>query len=105
MTIAVFVKQTFDTPDGKIVLADVTMDSSYPSPGGEVVTPAQLGLSGINHVVVGSPPLGGFAAGWDPSTNAISLWVSTTGADTPLIELANTESAATAIVPVCALGY
>lgn len=104
MAVTVFNKRTMDTISAKVVLADVTMDSSYPT-GGELVTPAQFGLSGIYDVIVGSPPLGGFAAAWNRATNAISLWVSTTGAPTVLIELANTQSAATAIVPVCVIGY
>lgn len=104
MAIAVVVKKTNNVQNSKIVLADVTLDSSYPS-GGESLVPSDFGLLGINHVIVGSPPLGGFLAAYDPIALKLKLFQSTTGTPALLVEVANTTSAATAVVPVCVFGF
>lgn len=103
MSAAVFVKKIVQTNSQKVVLADVTLDSSYPT-GGEVLTPALFGLNGIDHVVSGTPNLGGFVSTYDPAINAIKLFVTTSGTTIPLVELANAESAATAVVPLVVFG-
>lgn len=104
MTIAVAVKKTVNVNTNKIVLADVTLDNSYPT-GGEAVVASDFGLAGINHVICGSPPLGGFVATYDPIAGKIKLWQSTTGAPALLVEVADTTSAATAVVPMTVYGY
>ena len=51
LTVAV-VKRTGITPTGRVVVADVTFDSGYPA-GGEPFTPAEFGLSKIDHMESG----------------------------------------------------
>lgn len=103
MAATVAVKRTYAASNGKIVTGTVTMDSSYLT-GGELVTPADFGLNGIDHVIVGNPPLGGFVASYAAATGAIKLWYSTTGAPNILVEVTSGVSAATAVVPVVVFG-
>jgi hypothetical protein len=104
MGATVVIQKTHNTDKCKIVLAKVTMDSSYLT-GGELVTPANFGLSGIYGMICGNPPLGGFIATYDPVTGSIPLWVSTTATPGVLTQLGSTVSAATAVVPVVVFGY
>lgn len=104
MAISVAIKRTSHIENNKVVTASITLDSSYPT-GGEVVVPSDFGLQGIDHMIVGSPPLGGFLATYDPIAGKIKLWQSTTGAPALLVEVADTTSAATAVVPVLVFGF
>lgn len=104
MTIAIAVKKTINLQNSKVVLCDVTMDSSYPT-GGEALAPSDFGLLGINHVIVGAPPLGGFLPAYDPTNLKLKLFVSTTGTPSLLIEHANATSASTAVIPCVVFGF
>lgn len=104
MTIAVSIIKSSAVENSKFVSANVTLDSSYPT-GGEVVAASDFGLTGIHQIICGNPPLGGFAASYDPINRKIKLFQSTTGAPALLVEVADTTSAATAVVPVLVIGY
>lgn len=104
MAATITIVKTHNTNKAKVVLANVTMDSSYLT-GGELVTPADFGLSGIYGAIVGNPPLGGVIATFDPITNAIPLWQSTTATPGVLTQVASTQNVATAVVPIVVFGY
>lgn len=105
MAISVLVKRTDNFNTGIMVLADVTLDSSYPT-GGYAVTPAQLGLSQIDLVIAGNPDVGGIASSFVTvaAANKLKMWQTTTGANQILVEVANAQDVSTSIVPIMAWG-
>lgn len=105
MAVSVAVKKTIALTQCKIVLADITMDSTYPA-GGEIVVPSDFGLDQVHHIVVGSPPLGGVVATWNGvGVSKIKLWESTTGTPALLVEVGVAHAdVATAVVPVAVYG-
>lgn len=103
MAASIFVKQRNTLSDNVMVLADVTMDSAYLT-GGELVTPANFGLSRIDHLICEAPPVGGVVATYVPSTGGIKMWNSSTGAPALLVETASGEDLSLAVVPVVVFG-
>src|SRR5882757_2985576 len=99
MTIAVAIKRTSHIENSKVVVANVTLDASYTT-GGYAVVPSDLGLQGIDHLIVGNPPLGGVVATWDAVAGKIKMFWSTTGAPIALVEVTAAQSLATSVVPV-----
>lgn len=104
MTIAVRVQKTSHLENSKVVLAEITMDNSYPT-GGEAVVPSDFGLSGIDAMICGLPPVGGFVPSYLASTGKVKLFASTTGTPSALVEFTNTGDASAAVIPVVVWGY
>jgi hypothetical protein len=104
MAISTFIAKTSAVEQLKIVVANSTLDSSYPT-GGYAVVPSDFGLRGIFAVVAGSPPLGGFVATYDAVAGKVKLFQSTTGAPAALVEVANATNVATSIVPLVVFGF
>lgn len=79
------------TGAGKIVVVDITLDSSYPA-GGEAFGISQLGLTDIWFAsIVQKAPVNttAYVFGWDNTNKKITAyWVDTTTDGAPLAEVA-----------------
>ena len=90
------------------VAGSVTFDSSYPT-GGEVFTPAALGLTALTDFQVEIDATAGYVPVWNRSVSAPKLMAfygdNNNAADGPLIEVPDTTNIATAIARFRATGY
>jgi len=80
----------------RVITADVTFDASYPT-GGEVVTPAALGLASILFMHVGSKA--GNLIQYDAANAKLMAYVSSTG-----VQVANAVDLSAVIVRVRVVG-
>lgn len=103
MGASIKIKMRDNLNDSVVILADVTLDSSYLT-GGELVVPSDFGLTRIDHLLCESPPVGGVVASYVPSTGGIKVWNSTTGAPAVLVETASGVDLSLAVVPVVVFG-
>lgn len=103
MAISVAVNATVSTSDHKLVFADVTLDSSYPT-GGEAVTPEDFGLQGIVDVFTGSVNIATKRALFTQAGRLLKLYVEdgTSGIEA---EAANASDQSAVVVPVQVIGY
>lgn len=96
----------------KVVLKDVTFDSSYPT-GGEAVTAQQVGLNmlvfadlGVAKVSDGSTAmLAGYVANADQLGGVVFLWETAAVVDLPLDEFDNAGDASTYTVRMKFYGH
>lgn len=85
MPASVIVKKKFKFGNGFGVVADVTLDSSYPT-GGEALTPQQFGLSVLDFVL--PSPAAGYIFEFDHTNNKLKTF-------NPRAAIANTLAVAT----------
>lgn len=103
LTNSVVFRTTFGNK--KVVVVDVTFDSSYPT-GGESLTAANLGLTKIQYVAPGVADTN-YVTRYDYTNSKLLAYTSdySTDVDGPLIEVANATSLATADVRLLVVGY
>lgn len=97
----------FPLEDRKLVVRDITFDSSYPT-GGEAVVPADFSLSVIDFLIVGQA--GGYVIEHDATNKKLKVYRqkdpgAVGGADIALVEVANATNLATLVVRVVAIGH
>lgn len=103
MAATVTVLATIPTKDNDIVFATVGFDSSYPT-GGEAVTAADLGLSGIVTGGAFGADDAKYHAYWDNANRKMILYVEdgTTGIEA---QAANTSDQSAVVIPAVFVGY
>ena len=98
------IKKKFKFGNGYCVVADVAMDSSYPT-GGEAVSAEQLGLSALEFVL--GAPSGGYVPEYDHASKKLKAYYgdNDNAADGPLAEVANATNLSAVTFRLMALGY
>lgn len=101
MAASITINHKLTTADGcKIMLADVTFDSSYPT-GGETLTAANFSVGAIKALTGGMN--GGYVPEWDATNGKLLAFEA--GADAaPLDEVANTTDLSAVVFPVIVFG-
>ena len=90
----------------KIAVKDVTFDSAYASPGGEALTPADLGLSAIFVVIVQPKSTALYSFAYDYAAQKLRAYQgdNDAGADGPAVEVGNDTNLAAVVARVVAIG-
>jgi len=81
-----------------VKVVDFTPSTSYPT-GGEPITPASLGFTTIDFVIVSKTSITDNSFGWDYTNNKLVISVGSTGA-----QVANTTNVSTATVRLLVFG-
>lgn len=104
MAAVVTVKQRRKFGNGFAVIADVAMDSSYPT-GGEAVTARQFGLEVFDFVL--GAPSGGYVPEFDHASKKLKVYYGDNdkASDGPLIQIPDKTDIATVVFRVVAFGY
>lgn len=103
MPASVVIKDRFRFGNGTMVIADVTMDDSYPT-GGEEVLPAKFGLTSLS--MVQAAPSGGYVLEYDHANKKLKAYYGDYDAvaDGALIEVAAAANLSAVIARVIAIG-
>lgn len=98
------IKKKFKFGNGYCVVADVAMDSSYPT-GGETVSAEQLGLSALEFVL--GAPSGGYVPEYDHASKKLKAYYADCDfeGDKALVEVANEANLSAVTFRLMALGY
>ena len=107
MGVSISVVDRISEGNRKVIVADVTMDSSYPT-GGESMTAGDLGLQKVS--MVQANPNAGYIPEYDHTNSKLKVYrqkdpANAGGADIPLPEVGSTVDLSAVVFRVMATGY
>ena len=102
MAVTVTIKHATVFGNKRIVVADITFDSSYPT-SGEPLTATNLGLTNIELML--AAPDGGYVFEYDHTNHLLKAFWGSATASAVLAEVTNATSMSSIVSRIFAIGY